>query len=77
MIVFSNKDFIIKKTQFDYVLIRKKLDKHSHFSSKTGARQLMKMFYKKIYPKNDYLKISLERICTRKEWLEIKKKEGK
>lgn len=73
MIVYSNKDFIIKKTKSDYVLIRKKLDRHSHLSSLTGARQLIKLFYKKTYPKNDYLKTSLERICTRKEWIEIKK----
>ena len=75
MIVYSNKDFIIKKSSNnDYVLIRKKLNKHSHFNSLTGARKLIKMFYKKIYPDNEYLKVSLERICTRKEWIEISKK---
>ena len=75
MIVYSNKDFIIKKSSNnDYVLIRKKLNKHSHFNSLTGARKLIKMFYKRIYPDNEYLKVSLERICTRKEWIEISKK---
>lgn len=75
MVVYSNKDFIIKKSSNnDYVLIRKKLNKHSHFNSLTGARKLIKMFYKRIYPDNEYLKVSLERICTRKEWIEISKK---
>lgn len=75
MIVYSNKDFIIKKSSNnDYVLIRKKLNKHSHFNSLIGARKLIKMFYKRIYPDNEYLKVSLERICTRKEWIEISKK---
>ena len=58
MIVYSNKDFIIKKSSNnDYVLIRKKLNKHSHFNSLTGARKLIKMLYKRIYTENEYLKV--------------------
>ena len=74
MIIYSNKDFLIKKgSNEDYILIRKKLDKHAHLYSLAGARRLIKMFYKKMLPKNEYLIVSMKRINTRKEWLEISK----
>ena len=77
MIVYSNRDFIIKKgSNQDYILIRKKLDKHSHLHSLSGARRLIKMFYKKMLPKNEYLIVSMKRITTRKEWLEISKEKS-
>ena len=75
MIVYSNRDFIIKKgSNNDYILIRKQLDKHSHLHSLAGARRVIKLYYKKVLPENEYLQVSLKRITTRKEGLEISKK---
>lgn len=67
--VYSDEDFQIVKRR-DYIVIRKNhpYEFHSHFHKYSGARSLIKMFYKRIQPEDEYFNTAMKRVTTEAEF---------
>lgn len=54
----------------DFVVIRKNhpYEFHSHFHKLAGAKMLIRMFYKKLQPSDEYFYTAMQRITTESEF---------
>lgn len=73
-VIFEDKEFQVVKG-YDFVVVRKDspYSFHSHFRSLTGARGLIRLFYKKIQPIKEYFNTVMKRITTELEFDSFKK----
>lgn len=68
-LLYEDEHFKIVKAH-DYVVIRKNhpYEFHSHFHKYGGARSLIKLFYRKVQPEDDYFHTAMKRITTEVEF---------
>jgi hypothetical protein len=68
--VLKSKDYVVVRKDFPY-------DFHSHFARYSGAREVIKLFNKKLIPVNPYFVTALRRISTEEEWEGFKEQKHK
>lgn len=67
--LYEDEEFKIVKAH-DYIVVRKNhpYEFHSHFQKYAGARSLIRMFYKKVKPTDEYFNTAMQRITTEPEF---------
>lgn len=67
--IFEDREFKVVKG-YDFVVVRKDSPYgfHSHFKSLTGARGLIRLFYKKIQPRREYFNTAMKRVTYESEF---------
>ena len=71
--IFEDREFKVVKG-YDFVVVRKDspYSFHSHFKSLTGARGLIRLFYKRVQPFKEYFNTAMKRITTEVEFFSFK-----
>ena len=69
-------DFTIKRTNRDYVLIRKNgtYEQHAHFKRRSGAEKAITLIKLMVIPKSEYFRIALKRLLTEEEYSQLRVK---
>lgn len=69
-LMYEDDNFKIIQSSRDFVVIRKDFpyEFHSHFKRYSGARGLIRLFYKQIIPNEPYFYTAMERITTDAEF---------
>jgi hypothetical protein len=73
-VIYEDEEFQIVKA-YDFVVVRKnqEYDFHSHFVRHTGARSLIRLFYKHVLPENQYFLEAMKRVTTVEEFEKLAK----
>ena len=76
--IFEDKEFKVVKG-YDFVVIRKSkpYSFHSHFKSLTGARSLIRLFYREVQPIKEYFRTAMKRITEEFEFDNFRKEKNK
>ena len=72
--IFEDREFKVVKG-YDFIVVRKDspYSFHSHFKSLTGARGLIRLFYKKVQPFKEYFNTAMKRVTTDREFDSFRK----